>query len=42
MFKPSLDIYQDNNRRYHILLWYSPLNKKDKEERKFINIVGGN
>ena len=40
MFKPSLDIYQDNNKKYYVILWYTPL--YDRENRKFINIIGGN
>lgn len=39
IFKPSFDAYQDNDGKYHVLLWYSSL--KGDKERKFVNLLGG-
>lgn len=39
VFRPSLDAYRDNDGKYHMLLWYTPLKRRD--ERDFINIIGG-
>jgi len=36
VFRPSIDAYQDNDGKYHVLLWYT-----SKGERKFINLIGG-